>query len=1018
MIIIKNGERVIYHPQNPNLKLVSPKLTLEDNGAGNLTFKIYDTNLNYDTIRKLYPVVSVIRNDEVLFRGRVISDKKDFYNGKSVEVEGKLAFLNDSYMEPFSFSGSPSELFRKIIENHNSQVMEWQQLKVGVVTVTDPNDYIVRSSENILNSWNALKEKCFNSSLGGHVRIRYENDGDYIDWLADYETVSSQSIEFARNMIDMSLEVDATETYTAIRPVGAEVEGVKIDITSVNNGKTYIVNEEKAAEYGIIFAPESESTWEDVTLPENLLKKAEKKLFGSFVTLKETYEIKAIDLNLTDAGIEALNICEYVPVISRPHGIAGNYLLGKAEIHIAQPQNSMFYLGSSKRVLSDMNMGEPSFVTVPKNISSFDNDAGYISEKETKTILEGYTRTEEVGKIVSEAVSQIPSGENGMSAYETAVMYGYTGTEEEWLESLHGRDGLIPYIGENENWFLGDTDTDIRAKGADGKDGEDGKDGVSPVANVKKVGNAAIITIEDADGKTQEKIYDGSDGVTPTIGDNGNWYIGSNGTGFPSRGEAGKDGEPGGNISDIEIQSMIDNSFTIKLSDDRVVNNLALTFEQAKERKNVVSGEKLSVIFGKIMKWFADLSETAFTGVAVKWKTARNINGMSVDGSTDRSNYGTCYTVADTEVKVVSCAGYELVPGAEITVKFTVTNTAVNPALNINDTGRKPIYYRGAAISAGYLAADHTYTFRYNGTQYELVGDIDTNTNTWKANTKDSEGYVAKGSGQANKVWKTDADGVPGWRDDADTAYSSMTAASVSAAGKEGLVPAPSAGMNDRYLRSDGTWQVPPDTNTTYSTMKGATTDAAGASGLVPAPAKGAQDKYLRGDGTWQTPPNTTCENMTAATSSTAGKAGLAPAPAAGKQNAYLRGDGTWVTPATTLEGTVEGIPLDQTVGTEILKRLSELNSNLSIKTVTFTFNNVSIVKGELTKLEKVITIPDGYRAIGIVGYSISHPSWGSVRAIRLINNTTVRIYHYSDYGNYTEIFTVIVMIVPETWIQ
>lgn len=117
MIIIYNGERQIYHPQNPNLKLVSPKLTLEDNAAGSLTFKVYDSNLNYNTIKKLHPVVSVIRDGKTLFKGRVISDKKDFYNGKSVEVEGKLAFFNDSYMEPFSFSGRPEELFRMVVEN-------------------------------------------------------------------------------------------------------------------------------------------------------------------------------------------------------------------------------------------------------------------------------------------------------------------------------------------------------------------------------------------------------------------------------------------------------------------------------------------------------------------------------------------------------------------------------------------------------------------------------------------------------------------------------------------------------------------------------------------------------------------------------------------------------------------------------------------------------------------------------------------------------------------------------------
>lgn len=70
-------------------------------------------------------------------------------------------------------------------------------------------------------------------------------------------------------------------------------------------------------------------------------------------------------------------------------------------------------------------------------------------------------------------------GENGKSAYEIALENGFKGTEPEWLDSLHGKDGV------------------------DGRDGIDGKDGYTPVKGVDYFDGQ-----DGADGKTPVKGTD------------------------------------------------------------------------------------------------------------------------------------------------------------------------------------------------------------------------------------------------------------------------------------------------------------------------------------------------------------------------------------------------------------------------------------------------------------------------------------------------------------------------------
>ena len=455
---------LIYTPDVEELCLYNIVLTMEDNSAGTLAFTMTSGHPAFERLKKLATMIRVQDSSRTIWKGRVISDDRNIDNIKTVQCEGKLAFLNDSVFPEFEFSGAPDQLFVQIVEHHNRQVGEKQKLLPGNVTVKDKNDYIVRSSENAQKTWKAVKEKCFQSSLGGHLQIRYEADGDYIDWLEDYQEISSQPISFGKNIIDLLVNTSATETYTAIRPQGASVDGKRIGITDVNDGRDYIIDEERAAEYGVIYAEPDESIWDDVTLPVNLLRKAKEKLKTGIV-LKKTIEVRAIDLNLTDEQTEALRVCTYVRVVSGPHGIEAWYLLSKAEIHIDAPENTRYTLGAVKAALTDTNKETKSAIekvmsnAIPTDVSQLKNDANYTTAPEVEKIISESGIAAPVISVSSETDDEYileirtaaetfhtpnlkgQEGAAGMTAYELAVENGYDGTETEWLAFLKGEPG-------------------------------------------------------------------------------------------------------------------------------------------------------------------------------------------------------------------------------------------------------------------------------------------------------------------------------------------------------------------------------------------------------------------------------------------------------------------------------------------------------------------------------------------------------------------------------------------------
>lgn len=82
-----------------------------------------------------------------------------------------------------------------------------------------------------------------------------------------------------------------------------------------------------------------------------------------------------------------------------------------------------------------------------------------------------------------------------------------------------------------------------------------------------------------------------------------------------------------------------------------------------------------------------------------------------------------CSTAAATAAKTASLSNFILKTGAQVSVKFSYTNTASSPTLNINNTGAKSIYYHNSAVPASMLMSGGVYLFVYDGSRWQLLGN-------------------------------------------------------------------------------------------------------------------------------------------------------------------------------------------------------------------------------------------------------------------------------------------------------
>ena len=424
MYFVKYGDEYLHDPRIIDYILFDLVLTSGENSCGYCDFTIYPNHPMYDKIRErdADKPLAVYDDDLLLFKGFIYELGKEFYLDGHVKCKGELDYLSESIVRPYSTyfrnygTVAPctvAEYFEWLINQHNKQVSNNKKFTIGI----NEGRSLVGSrplyfeNDQYPTTFDELQDVLLNNeAVGGYVRLRYENDIRYIDYLAEWTENNAQILDFGVNLTDYTQTDDSEEIKTFIVPTGARMceteywydDGYyKTSDTKVDPEKEYytlsedgyysVCHELKAFESGVTYYEYFEAYDEsncaltikdvedgtisgdykksgdkiyshsmtnkygwigiaypatDITTVSELIEKATTVLKG-YISPKRTIEIKAIDMHLINPSIKTLKVGEYVRVRSVPHNLDGYFLCRSIDLDLSSPENSLYTLGTT-----------------------------------------------------------------------------------------------------------------------------------------------------------------------------------------------------------------------------------------------------------------------------------------------------------------------------------------------------------------------------------------------------------------------------------------------------------------------------------------------------------------------------------------------------------------------------------------------------------------------------------------------------------------------------------------------
>jgi hypothetical protein len=358
--------------------LLSPHLEMEINLAGSLRFVVPPYHTYYDLFTDQTMLISTVRvyeDEELIWFGRPLEMRTDFFKQKEIYCEGGLSYFNDSIHEHNKYDNvSLHDFFRKVVANHNYQVDSPRQFLVGDITVDDKVVYREPRYEKTID---VLRDQCLDTT-DGYFFVRQENGKNYIDWLKDMPFNCNQVIEFAENMLDVSTSFDGNDYATCVMPLGANDDnGDPINIYDINNSDLLIISD-MAKIYGRIVTVIQFSDIEDkYELLEEGRKALDRIQYNSRII-----ECSAADLHSKDGSKEIFKLGQLVHCYSEPHDLEIDLPLSKIELNLDTAAKNITLGIIKKKTLTRISRPKEteSYQQEPYTPESYNPDPGVIED--------------------------------------------------------------------------------------------------------------------------------------------------------------------------------------------------------------------------------------------------------------------------------------------------------------------------------------------------------------------------------------------------------------------------------------------------------------------------------------------------------------------------------------------------------------------------------------------------------------------------------------------------------------